>query len=61
MKSNYHVISKIINPYSLWARYKIRLIIFDKNYFYHLFVFCPIEIFKYLPLQPYLNNTGFKL
>lgn len=61
MNYNYHIIYEVVNDYSWWARRIIRFVIYDKNYFYHLFIFNPIEIYQYLPLQPYLNNTGFKL
>lgn len=61
MKSNYHIVYRAFNEFNFWKRRIIRFVIYDKNYFYHLFVFCSIEIYRYLPLQPYLNNTGFKL
>ena len=61
MNSNYHIIYKNINSYSWWANRIVRLLIVDKEYFYDLFVGVLAGIFRYLPLRPYMNNTGFKL
>jgi len=61
MANNYHIIYELINKYSWWARYIVRLVIYDKNYFYHLFVYSPIVIYRYIPLRTYLNNSCFRL
>ena len=61
MNNNYHIIYKNINPYSWWAHRIVRIVIPDKVYFYNLFVYCGVEFCRYLPLRPYMNNTGFKL
>lgn len=61
MNYNFKIIYVSNNAYLYFYEYIVRVLVPIKDYFYHLFVFCSIEIYQYLPLQPYLNNTGFKL
>jgi len=61
MNNNYLVTYEIVNRYSWWAKRIVRLLIPDKVYFYCLFVNRVINFYKYVPLRPYMNNTGFKL
>lgn len=61
MNYNFKIIYVSNNAYLYFYEYIVRVLVPIKDYFYHLFVYCSIEIYRYLPLQPYLNNTGFKL
>lgn len=61
MNYNFKVIYVSNNAYLYFYEYIVRVLVSIKDYFYHLFIYCPIEIYRYLPLQPYLNNTGCKL
>ena len=61
MNNNYQIIYDTDNGYVWWYNRIVRLLIPDKVYFYDLFVGVPVGIIRYLPLRPYMNNTGFKL
>ena len=61
MNNNYRVTYEIVNRYSWWAKRIVRIVISDKIYFYDLFIGMPVKMFKFLPLRPYMNNTGFNL
>lgn len=62
MNNNYQVMYTTVDEYMWWRGSRIvRFLIPDKVYFYNLFVGVPARIFRYLPLRPYMNNTGFKL
>jgi hypothetical protein len=61
MYNNYRVAYEIINMYSWWAKRIVRIVIPYKVYFYDLFVGVQVMMFKFLPLRPYMNNTGFNL
>ena len=61
MNSNYNIIYKSSDGFWYWRTHILRIMIPDKVYFYDLFVGVPVGINRYLPLRPYMNNTGFKL
>jgi hypothetical protein len=61
MNKNYQIIYTTDNGYVWWYNHIVRLLIPDKNYFYNLFVNLVVKFYRYVPLRPYMNNTGFKL
>ena len=61
MSNNYQVIYTFIDECGWWCNSIARLLIPDKVYFYNIFANVPGISFRYLPLRPYMNNTGFKL
>lgn len=61
MITNFQIVYATNNGYFYLFDFMVRVLIVDVIYFYHLFVACLLSFFKFLPLCPYLNNTGFKL
>lgn len=61
MSNNYQVIYEFKSKNWRYFQYILRILLPIKNYFYNLFVYCSIKLCRYLPLRPYMNNTGFKL
>lgn len=56
MSNNYYVIYEFRDGYHGWYDRKIvRILMPIRDYFYYLYIYYSIEIFKYLPLRPYLN------
>lgn len=61
MNKNHHVIHTIADGYGWWRNRIVRILIPGKVYFYHLFINRIVVFYRYVPLRPYMNNTGFRL
>ena len=60
--TEYQIIYKKVECWWSWSPKTIhRILIPIKEYFHVIVVSDKFEIHRFLPLRPYMNNTGFKL
>ena len=60
MYMNYHKIY-IRNQFYCFYQYIVRVLVFDKNYFYNIYIEIKNNMFMFLPQCKYKNNKECKL